>query len=63
MDGSTAMMIDGTAMVGFAMDVVLVMEGLKEQHNGDGWCKGDGCCKGNGNGRLDGNAMAMDRQQ
>jgi hypothetical protein len=37
MDGSTAKTIDGTAMVGSAMDGALVMEGLREQCNGDGW--------------------------
>jgi hypothetical protein len=39
-------------MVGLAMDGPLVMEGLREQRNGDGWRKGDGCCDGDGNGRL-----------
>jgi hypothetical protein len=63
MDGSTAMPIDGTAMVGSAMDGVLVMEGLREQPDGDGWREGDGCHDGDGNGRLVGNAMAMDRQR
>jgi hypothetical protein len=61
MDGSTATTIDGTAMVGLAMDGALVMEGLREQHDSDGWRKGDGRCNGNGNGWLVGNATAMDR--
>ncbi len=63
MDGSTATTIDGTAMVGLAMDGALVMEGLREQRNGNGWREGDGGCNGNGNGRLDSNATAMDMQQ
>ncbi len=62
MDGSTATMIDSTAMVGSAMDGTLVMEGLREQHDGDGWREGDGHPNGNGNERLVGNATAMDRQ-
>jgi hypothetical protein len=62
MDGSTVTKIDGTAMVGLAMDGTLVMEGLRDQCDGDGWCKGDGRRNGNGNGRLDGNATAMDMQ-
>jgi hypothetical protein len=61
MDGSTAMTIDGTAMVGLAMDGALVMEGLREQCDGDGWHEGDGRRNKDGNGWLVGNAMAMDR--
>ncbi len=63
MDGSTATTIDGTAMVGLAMDGALVMEGLREQCNGNGWCEGDGCRNGDGNGRLVGNATVMDRRR
>ncbi len=62
MDGSMATMIDGTAMVGLAMDGTLMMEGLREQRDGDGWREGDGCYDGDGDGRLDGNATAMDRR-
>jgi hypothetical protein len=63
MGGSTATTIDGTAMVGLAMDGALVMEGLREQRNDDGWREGDGHRDGNGDGRLVGNATAMDRQR
>jgi hypothetical protein len=63
MDGSMATTIDGTAMVGLAMDGALVMEGLREQRNSNGWRKGDGRCNSNGDRQLDGNATVMDMQR
>jgi hypothetical protein len=62
MDGATTMTIDGTVMVSLEMDGALVMKGLREQHDGDGWRKGDGRCNGNGDGWLDSNATAIDMQ-
>jgi hypothetical protein len=63
MDGSTAITIDGTAIVGSAMDGTLVMEGLREQRDSDRWREGVGCCNNDGNGWLDGNVTAMDMQR
>jgi hypothetical protein len=63
MDGSMGTTIDGTAMVGLAMDGMMVMECLRDQQDGNGRRKGDGRCNCNGDGWLDGNVTMMDRQR